>query len=93
MANRTAWLKTLIRVRWIGSGDSVAGDCPECGCDRLRGRYVVDRKSRIGFVILWCEACLHGIQVSRAGAPEGVPAWQLGDPASMVGVPDFRRVE
>jgi hypothetical protein len=48
----------------------------------------VNPETRIG-VLLWCGACLHGISVSRAQAPAGIPTWSLGDPATIDGVPDF----
>ena len=87
---REAWLKALARVA-EGHGDAADSPCPVCGLDCLEVRYVIDDSSRVGYVLLWCGACLHGISVSRVRAPEGVATWPIGDPASVAGVPDFTR--
>ncbi|MCO5998656.1 hypothetical protein [Actinoallomurus rhizosphaericola] len=92
MTDRATWLRTLAKVR-AGPGDAVTGSCPNCACDRLHARYIADRESRLGYTLLWCDACLQGISVSRAKAPEDMPIWPLEDPASTVGVPDFQRKE
>ncbi|ELP68265.1 hypothetical protein ACKI1I_00175 [Streptomyces turgidiscabies] len=88
MPDRGAWLKALARVA-DGHDEAGGGPCPACGRDGLRARYIVDAGSRIGYALLWCDACLHGIGVSRVRAPEGVRMWPIGDPASVAGVPDF----
>ncbi|MFI2430377.1 hypothetical protein [Streptomyces sp. NPDC018693] len=74
-------------------GRASLGACPDCGQDRLQVRYIVHPDSRVGYVLLWCGACLHGISVSRVRAPEGMPTWSIDDPASVDGVPDFTRHE
>ncbi|MPY61803.1 hypothetical protein [Streptomyces spongiae] len=92
MTDRATWLKALAGVRF-GPGDAVEGRCPHCGREELHARYVADRESRLGYVLFWCEACVHGISVSRARAPEDAPIRPFGDPASTAGVPAFRRDE
>lgn len=92
MASRATWLRMLADAK-IGTEDSAQGWCPNCGCEQLRARYIADPESRLGYALFWCTACLHGISVSRARAPEGVPVRPIGDPASTVGVPDFQREE
>ncbi|MFJ1598274.1 hypothetical protein [Streptomyces sp. NPDC088261] len=90
MADRGSWLRALALV---ADGRDVTGDepCPNCGRDRLRVRYIVDPDSRTGHALFWCDACLHGITVSRVRAPEHMPTWPIGDPDSTAGVPDFVR--
>jgi hypothetical protein len=90
MAGRQAWLTVLARV--IDGRRSMGIElCPNCERDQLEIRYVVDEKTRIGYLLFWCHACLHGITVSRVRAPEGVPVRGVGDPDATVGVPDFTR--
>ncbi|MCL2731843.1 MAG: hypothetical protein FWE15_17670 [Actinomycetia bacterium] len=90
MADRPGWLTALARIT-DRSGDPQGVPCPRCGRDELALRYVVDPDSRVGYVLFWCGACLHGISVSRARAPEGVPVRHFDDPAATEGVPDFIR--
>ncbi|MGW2276570.1 hypothetical protein [Streptomyces sp. NPDC001770] len=92
MAGRAAWLRALGKAadRPDGAGP---GGCPDCGRMRLVARYLVEPGTRIGYVLFWCDACLHGISVSRVRAPEGFPAWPLDDPGSLDGVPEFTRHE
>jgi hypothetical protein len=92
MADRSAWLAALAAAR-IGPADSAEGQCPQCGREWLRARYIADQESRLGYVLFWCDACLHGISVSRVRAPQGAPIWSLDDPESTAGVPEFQRDE
>lgn len=92
MTDRAAWLQALGQVA-DRQGEMDLVSCPDCSRDRLEVRYVVKPETRIGYVLLWCGACLHGISVSRVRAPEGAPAWSIDDPASVDGVPDFTRHE
>jgi hypothetical protein len=96
MADREAWLKALARVAEGHDPDddkAGSGPCPVCGRYRLQVRYIVDTSSRVGYALFWCDACLHGISVSRVRAPEGFRMWPIEDPASVAGVPDFTRDE
>ncbi|GAA1822638.1 hypothetical protein HC028_15225 [Planosporangium flavigriseum] len=52
--------------------DEVSVDCPSCGDGKVKISYTGDPQSRIGYAILWCDACLRGIHLSRVGIPEGV---------------------
>lgn len=92
MADRAAWLCVLGQVA-DHQGTASLGPCLDCAQDRLEIRYIVKPDSRVGYVLLWCGACLHGISVSRVRAPEGVPTWSIDDPVSIDGVPDFFRHE
>ncbi|BAU82853.1 hypothetical protein SLA_1915 [Streptomyces laurentii] len=92
MADRAAWLRVLGRVADRQSEVGLVS-CPDCGQDQLEVRYIVKHESRIGYVLLWCGKCLHGISVSRVRAPEGAPTWSIDDPASVEGVPNFARYE
>lgn len=74
-------------------GDVTSVSCPDCGARQLALRYVVDPDTRIGYALLWCDANLHGITVSRVQAPEGASIFPLGEPSAVEGVPDFYRHE
>jgi hypothetical protein len=91
MGGRQAWLNSLVAAR--ESGDARHIPCPNCGRSELKIRYIVNSESRIGYVLFWCEACLHGISVSRVRAPEGIPTYALDDPESIAGVPKFTQLE
>ena len=43
--------------------------CPKCGNDSIDYQYVGDTATRIGVLAIWCNACLHGIHITRAKAP------------------------
>lgn len=89
MVNRAEWLTSLSKVI-SEAGNST--ECPNCASGHLEVRYVVDLDSRIGFVLFWCNACLYGISVSRARAPQGLPVKSIADPDALAGVPEFTRI-
>jgi len=91
MADRRAWLAALAHAADAGGTTGFA--CPDCGREQLEVRYIVDAVSRMGYVLFWCGACLHGITVSRVRAPEAIPVWPIDDRRSLVGVPEFIRHE
>lgn len=90
MADRAAWLRVLGLVA-DRQGEVHSLSCPNCGHDQLQVRYIVKPESRIGYVLLWCGACLHGISVSRVRAPKGAPIRSIDDPTSVEDVPNFVR--
>lgn len=92
MTDRAVWLRAL---GLVGGRRGEVGPvpCPDCGQDRLEVRYLVTPEDRLGYVLLWCGACLRGISVSRVRAPEGAPSRSVDDPASLEDVPDFERHE
>jgi hypothetical protein len=92
MGDRQAWLK-LLAAAARESGETNRIPCPNCGRSELKVRYIVDSESRIGYALFWCEACLHGVSVSRVRAPEGILTYALDDPASIAGVPEFIHLE
>lgn len=47
-------------------------ECPNCQKRGIDYQYVGDMKSRVGFLDIWCDVCLHGIHLSRTKAPEHV---------------------
>jgi hypothetical protein len=47
-------------------------NCPNCGHSNIHFQYVGDTRSRIGFLDIWCDYCIHGIHISRTKIPERV---------------------
>ena len=88
------------RAEWMALLPVLTGDpplCPACPCcgreATLRTRYVVDRGTRVGYLLMWCDACLRGISISRVQAPEGAEARWFDDSDALAGVPEFTRCE
>ena len=46
-------------------------NCPTCARKTLDYLYIGDKKTRIGYLQVWCHHCLNGIHVSRVKIPEG----------------------
>ncbi|MEU3769018.1 hypothetical protein AB0E55_28530 [Amycolatopsis keratiniphila] len=90
-SRRTGWMSTLISVIDGGSDRIDHQPCPRCDAHRLEVRYLGYPETRLATVYLWCNACLHGIEISRARAPEGMTLYPTKDPASAGGIPDFVR--
>ncbi|MDX2699060.1 hypothetical protein PV416_42535 [Streptomyces ipomoeae] len=91
MSDRTAWLKALSR---FNTGDKENTEpCPNCGRSQLRVQYLANMESRVGYALFWCDACLHGISVSRVQVPEGAPVRPIDDPESLADIPHFERIE
>lgn len=84
MSKRNQWVVAL--ARFI---DGELDKCPRCGSESLRLRYIGDEVERIGYALFWCESCLHGINVSRAGATPAGEFRSFRDPNSLEGVPEF----
>ncbi|MBD5449062.1 MAG: hypothetical protein HDR28_02655 [Lachnospiraceae bacterium] len=43
--------------------------CPNCGECEVDYLYVGEKKTRIGYMQVWCNKCMKGIYVSRVMAP------------------------
>ncbi len=68
--------------------------CPNCGSVAINYQYVGDAATRIGFLALWCNKCLVGIQLSRVKAPECVEllSFDSTEEVFQVRLPKFRQV-
>lgn len=66
-----------MRKEWTNIIHQVANDfdgiyqinCPNCGKNGIKYLYIGDKKTRIGYLQIWCSECLKGIYISRAVAP------------------------
>ena len=46
-------------------------NCPTCGRKTLDYLYIGDKKTKIGYLQVWCHHCSNGIHISRVKIPEG----------------------
>jgi hypothetical protein len=88
-SSRKVWIKVLASIN--DNGDVGNTPCPDCEEHRLEVRYMTMAPDRMGYLLFWCWACLHGISASRVKAPEGLPLWDVTDPRALTDVPDFVR--
>ena len=66
-----------MRKEWIDIIPQIANDfdnihqikCPNCGKNEMEYIYIGDKKTKIGYLQIWCNECLKGIYVSRIVAP------------------------
>lgn len=88
-----SWREVVIAIA-SAIDDSALPLCPACGGERVDYTYVGDAISRIGYLVVWCNACLKGTRVSRVKAPIGVHFMPFSDDASAVAVriPAFKEV-
>lgn len=65
---RRDWIKIVPQIT-NNLSDTNAIKCPNCGEQGIDYIYVGDKKTRVGFLQVWCGNCLKGICISRAAAP------------------------
>lgn len=46
-------------------------NCPTCGRKTLDYLYIGDKKTKTGYLQVWCHHCLNGISIDRVRIPEG----------------------
>lgn len=44
--------------------------CPNCGEKEVDYAYIGNVETRVGYMVVWCGNCNHGIHVSRVKVPE-----------------------
>ncbi|MCI8669791.1 MAG: hypothetical protein HFI34_09790 [Lachnospiraceae bacterium] len=47
-------------------------NCPNCQKKCIDYLYIGDEESRVGYLQVWCNNCLNGINISRVKIPEGL---------------------
>lgn len=67
-------------------------DCPQCGAHAVWAVFVGDPKTRIGAGWIWCDACLHCIEISRMQVPESAHPFSSDASQWPRQVPNFKRV-
>lgn len=69
--------------------------CPSCDHVAVWALFVGDHASRTGAALLWCESCVHGIDVSRLHIPETAELTPFSvEPSQWPRpVPDFQRIK
>ena len=66
-------------MTWIKASSNIKDDprnciCPQCSHSGLRIQYIGDLDTRVGYALVWCDNCLHGIHISRTLIPADVHA-------------------
>jgi hypothetical protein len=87
------WLEAFIKLH--GQLPDKAGiACPSCGSLSIDYQYVGDANSRVGYLALWCDKCLTGIQLSRVEAPQSVELMPFDSPDDVLQkrIPNFRQI-
>jgi len=66
-------------------------ECPCCGKAAIDFQYVADTTDKIGYLDIWCGACLKGIHISRVRVPEGMPLLDIASPSGIIAarIPNF----
>lgn len=65
---REKWMKIVSQM--VGDLDNAHQiECPNCKKEAIDYLYIGDEKTRVGYVQIWCNACLKGVYISRAIAP------------------------
>lgn len=89
-----------MRKEWIDIIPQIANDfdsihqikCPNCGKNGLEYIYIGDKKTKIGYLQIWCNKCLKGIYVSRAVAPPNARFVTYDDDLKNI-VPKYELIE
>ena len=82
------WLDVFIAL----GADRVA-TCPNCARGPIRWRFAAN-DDRIGFGVIWCEACLKGARLSRVRIPDRFDTLPISDIEEFSrGVPSIDFVE
>jgi hypothetical protein len=53
--------------------------CPACGLGSVQWLPIGDRETRMGWILLWCDACLKGAHISRAKIPDHIAMTSFDD--------------
>lgn len=48
--------------------------CPNCHQSGVDFQFIGDLQKKIGFMVIWCPFCLHGIHLSRVCIPDKAQA-------------------
>lgn len=60
--------------------------CPQCNEKCIDYLYIGDKKTRIGYLQVWCNNCLNGIYISRAAVPNGLKMISFEDTIGLNGI-------
>ncbi|WP_105616651.1 hypothetical protein [Vallitalea okinawensis] len=67
--------------------------CPVCGENDIDFQYIGDLVTKVGYLDIWCNKCLHGIHISRVKAPEGVNIISFDAHGDIIKrIPDFKQI-
>lgn len=96
MASSVQCCTWLDAVKAIASGldDDTLPICPACRRQPVDYLYVGDATTRLGYLVVWCNACQQGVRISRAQAPVHAHFMTFTEPDSAFAarVPAFTEV-
>lgn len=79
------WVRAFVA---LAAGDSPA--CPRCRQGVVHARFIGDPATRIGYALLWCDACRRGHRLSRLRVPENFELHGWDDDTALDGLVDVR---
>lgn len=80
--------------KWLALGEKLSEqkklECPSCGKTAIDFQYTGNPSTRIGYLDIWCKACLKGIHVSRVRIPENETMLDINAlPIEATRIPNF----
>ena len=86
------WMEIAIKILDESFVDGEV-TCPECGKNHIDYRFVANLKKNTGYLSIWCNSCLNGIQVSRVKVPDISRKVDMYDDESLKKeIPNFKLV-
>lgn len=89
--------------KWISLTTDIYNDlpnmpplaCPNCHKLGVDFQFIGNLQTKIGFMVVWCPFCLHGIHLSRVRIPEKAPALPFDTSAEEISklIPNFTDVK
>jgi hypothetical protein len=76
MSSYIEWIRMFSQLKDPSGKDLLI--CPHCHKSGIDFQYVGDLKTQIGYVVIWCNMCFHGIHISRVAIPKDVMALPFG---------------
>ena len=66
--------------------------CPECNSSNIDYKYVGNKNTKIGSLVIWCNNCLKGVNLSRIIMPENGDFIDINDNNMLDDIPDFEMI-
>lgn len=72
MSKYDDWLKVAIEIaKSLPEANTIK--CPSCHQKAIDYQYIGNLQTRMGYMLIWCNVCFEGINMSRVRAPESAP--------------------
>lgn len=92
--NYESWFK-ISKMILFERLDKTEIDCPCCDQKGIDFQCFGRESTMMGFMLVWCDECRKGINMSRLTVPEGVPmlSMDISDEEYAKRIPKFELVE